>query len=214
MKQVIIISLFALLCYGCQHSDKTENSASNLIQDTIHDTVYCVMPSEWLSDYEFEIIQALNDLDCNERLNMNLPSDEPKFYCSSSILALLKDTTTHPFYFYRIEQRFREDPNRCSLQDSISRWLLFQKLYIWPLGIQDCYLPDDPMGLLPETHHLIDKYIDRDEGQDFYSLASYSSSAYCYDVVNYIFSLPPKEQLKIIGEYYLLASQMLKSNDE
>lgn len=213
MKQVIIISLFALLCYGCHHSSNTEYLASNQIQDTIHDTVYCVMSSEWLSDYEFEIIQALNDLDCNERLNMNLPSDEPKFYCSRSILAALKDTS-HPLYFYRIEQKFREDPNRCSLQDSISRWLLFQKLYIWPLGIQNCYLPDDPMGLLPETHHLIDKYIDRDEGQDFYSLTSYNSSAYCYDVVNYIFSLPPKEQLKIIGEYYLLASKMLETNDE
>lgn len=104
MKQVIIISLFALLGFGCQHSSKTENSASNQKQDTIHDTVYCVMPSEWLSDYEFEIIRALNDLECNERLNMNLPSDEPIFYRGSSISAALKDTS-QPFYFNQIEQK-------------------------------------------------------------------------------------------------------------
>ena len=71
----------------------------------------------------------------------------------------------------------------------------------FPLVCELSYPEDGIIDELPQTHHLLDKYIDR-QIQNVESLASSQRICYNFDIINYLFSLSDKEQLDFIIAYY------------
>lgn len=138
-------------------------------------------------------------LDCNDRLKMGLPEE---YEADPLIFVFLVDSLAGSHdYFARIEANLAMDPCAQDLQDSINRWLFLSRMIDFPLVCELSYPEDGIIDELPQTHHLLDKYIDR-QIQNVESLASSQRICYNFDIINYLFSLSDKKQLDFIIVYY------------
>lgn len=195
MKNNIFYLLLITFCCSCSHSNPNAAAYSNKTEDTIVSPA----PQIMTRDFRKEVITALYMMGCNDRLEMGLPDkyeEDPwkmKFTRDSLLL--------EPDYFERIEYNLAKDPFGPYLLDSLKRWLFLEQMLLFP---QDCDLDLFEYGItdeMPQTHHLLDKYINRDI-QGIESLSTTQLDCYCSDVINYLFTLSCEEQLKYIIDYY------------
>lgn len=194
MGKYFIFIIIIILCYGCNHTINQVVLDDNIAKDnnSADSTILT-------HNYRGGIITALYMLDCNDRLKMDLPeeyeADPWKFVFLIDSLADSHD------YFARIETNLAMDPFTQDLQDSINRWLFLSRMIDFPFVCDLSYPEDGIIDELPQTHHLLDKYIDR-HIQNVESLASSQRICYSFDIINYLFSLSDKEQFDFIIAYY------------
>ena len=194
MKENIIIVLIIALCCGCSHPEHqiVENS---IVVDNLQTLTH---------NHRVDAIIALYMLGCNDRLEMNLPDDFKEntwgFYSSIDSLANMPD------YFAKIEANLAKDSFHQSLQDSINHWLFLSNMLHFPINCDLAYPENDIIDQIPQTHYLLDKYIDRNI-QCIESLPVLQWDYYYIDVVNYIFSLPAEKQMDFIIDYYSLVGE-------
>lgn len=197
MKKSIIITLLIALCCRCCHTKQ------QIIEDTfiVEDSIVADNFQTLTHNYRTDVIIALYMLGCNDRLEMNLPDDFKEnawsFYSSIDSLA------NAPDYFEKIETNLAEGNFRQSLQDSINHWLLLSYMLHFPINCNLASPENDIIDQMSQTHHLLDKYIDRNI-QCIESLSILQWDYYYYDVVNYLFSLPADKQMDFIIDYYTL----------
>lgn len=191
---ILIFTAFIALCFSCNRS----NEQIVVINDT-EDTIATKAPQTLTYDFRKDAIIALYMLGCNDRLEMGLPKDHTEDYWN--FLGKVDSLAEAPDYFERIESNLAKDPYGEYLQDSLQRWLFFKRIFIFPT---DCDLDLFELGAtdeIPQTHHILDKYIDR-KIQCVESLSISQVDFYLFDVINYLISLPNDEQLKYIIDYY------------
>lgn len=193
MKETIILVLFCILCFGCSHSDSLTTINDN------NDSVATNKPQILTNGFRANVITALYMMGCNDRLEMGLPDDYTENYYG--FLEKIDSLVETPNYFERIEANIANDTYSQDLQDSLHRWLFLERMLLFP---QDCALDLFEYGITDEmsqTHHLLDKYINRDI-QGVESLSFSQLDFYLFDIINYLMSLPDKEQVEFIIEYY------------
>ena len=196
MKKSIIYLLLITICCSCSHTTTPDATIdSSKTEDTI------VLPAQHILTRKFrkDAIIALYVMGCNDRLEMGLPDNyTDNFY---GFLFAIDSLVGTPDYFERIEANIANDSCSDYLQDSLRRWLFLERMLLFP---QDCDLDLFEYGVtdeMPQTHHLLDKYINRDiQGID--SLSFSQVDFYLFDIINYLMSLPGKEQVEFIIEYY------------
>lgn len=190
-----IIILFCMLCFGCSHPDAliTINDNNNT------GSVATNKPQILTRDFKKDVITALFMMGCNDRLEMGLPNDYTENYFG--FLEKIDSLVATPNYFERIEANMASDSYSQNLQDSLQRWLFLERMLLFP---QDCDLDLFEYGVtdeMPQTHHLLDKYINRDI-QGVESLSFSQLDFYLFDIINYLMSLSDKEQIEFIIGYY------------
>ena len=195
MKDTIILILFCMLCFGCSRSADT----TTIINNNNTDSVATNKPQTLTRDFRKDVITALYMMGSNDHLEMGLPDDYTENYYG--FLDKIDSLLETPNYFERIEANIANDSYSQDLQDSLQRWLFLERMLLFP---QDCDLDLFEYGVtdeIPQTHHLLDKYINRDI-QGIESLSFSQLDFYLFDIINYLMSLPDKEQVEFIIEYY------------
>jgi hypothetical protein len=195
MKNNIIYLILITFCCSCSHSNPNAAADGNKTEDTIVSPA----PQIMTRDFREEVITALYMMGCNDRLEMGLPDDYTENYYG--FLNQIDSMMETPNYFERIEANIANDSYSQDLQDSLQRWLFLEQMLLFP---QDCDLDLFEYGVtdeMPQTHHLLDKYINRDI-QGIESLSFSQLDFYLFDIINYLMSLPDKEQVEFIIEYY------------
>lgn len=196
MKNIIISLLFITFCCSCSHSTAPDAAVDS---NKTEDSIVSPAPQALTRDFRKDVIIALYMLGCNDRLEMGLPKDHTEDYWN--FLGKVDSLVETPDYFERIESNLANDPYGEYLQDSLQRWLFFDRILLFPT---DCDLNLFEFGVtdeIPLTHHVLDKYIDRTI-QCAGSLSISQLDFYLFDVINYLMSLPCEEQLKYIIDYY------------
>lgn len=196
MKNNIIYLLLITFCCSCSHSTNPNAVADG---NKTEDTIVSPAPQIMTRDFREEVITALYMMGCNDRLEMGLPDDYTENYYG--FLNQIDSMMETPNYFERIEAIIANDSYSQDLQDSLQRWLFLEQMLLFP---QDCDLDLFEYGVtdeMPQTHHLLDKYINRDI-QGIESLSFSQLDFYLFDIINYLMSLPDKEQVEFIIEYY------------
>ena len=196
MKNISIFILFIFVFCGCSHSNTQKNAVDN---NCIEDTVITQALQILTPDYRKDVVTALYMMGCNDRLEMELPDDYTENYWH--FLEKIDSLVVSPDYFDRIESNLANDPYNQYLQDSLKRWLFLKQMLLFPADCKLDYLEYGITDELPQTHHLLDKYIDRNI-QCFESLSLSQLDFYIYDMVNHLLSLPETEQMDFIIEYY------------
>lgn len=204
MKRFFVFVLLVAFCCGCSHSGNQTAEEVNATEDnTTTDSTQVLTHS-----YRVDVIEALYMLGCNDRLEMGLPDD----YIDSSwdFYFLVDSLANTSGYFPQIEANIAKDPHHEALQDSIDHWLFLSKMLRFPIRYDLVYPENDVIDQLPQTHHLLEKYIDRDI-QCIESLSERQWGYYYIDIINYIFSLPYEEQMDFIIDYYTKVKNIPKT---
>lgn len=194
-KNVLFILFITVFC-SCSHSPAPDIAVDS---NKTEDSIVSPAPQALIRDFRKDVIIALYMLGCNDRLEMGLPKDHTEDYWN--FLGKVDSLVEAPDYFERIESNLANDPYGEYLQDSLQRWLFFDRILLFPT---DCDLDLFEFGVtdeIPLTHHVLDKYIDRTI-QCAGSLSISQLDFYLFDVINYLMSLPCEEQLKYIIDYY------------
>ena len=189
MKNIIISLLFITFCCSCSHSTAPDAAVDS---NKTEDSIVSPAPQALIRDFRKDVIIALYMLGCNDRLEMGLPKDHTEDYWN--FLGKVDSLVEAPDYFDRIESNLANDPYNQYLQDSLKRWLFLKQMLLFPANCKLDYLEYGITDELPQTHHLLDKYIDRNI-QCFESLSLSQLDFYIYDMVNHLLSLPETEQM-------------------
>jgi len=195
MERNIVYILIIILFCGCNHTANQVIIENNVAKDSNNANSTKILSHT----YRKEIIVALYMLGCNDRLKMDLPDNYEanpwKFVFLVDSLADSHD------YFARIEANLTMDSFSQDLQDSISTWLFLSKMIDFPFFCDLSFPEEGIIDQLPQTQHLLDKYINR-HIQTVESLASSQRICYNFDIINYLFSLSDEEKLDFIIAYY------------
>ena len=193
---ILIFTAFIAFCFSCNHPTNPDVAVD---RNKNEDTIVTPVPQALTRDFRRDVIISLYMMGCNDRLEMGLPADHTEDYWN--FLVKVDSLVEAPNYFERIESNLDKDPYGEYLQDSLQRWLFFDRIFFFPtdcdLDLFECGVTDE----IPQTHHVLDKYIDRTI-QCSGSLSISQLDFYRFDVINYLISLPCEEQLKYIIDYY------------
>jgi hypothetical protein len=170
--------------------------------------------TEIIEEYEVRAIESLYFNTTSQKLianylELNIDEFDINSY-SQKIYSFQDESELQKFIEYigkATVEYSRDDKNEiynhievwCSLSEALQLPYIFE--------IESLSESHEIIANLPETEHLIDRYISV-EGQYWGSLSSSQTSEVYYDVMQYLMNLDTKGKLKFLKDYFALAYEI------